>query len=142
MKQKLKRQEWQTIYNAWRESGKSAKAWCHENNLVYTTFLGRIFFHQKPIDMRKGIERLSGLVEELFEGELMTGAYFVFINKMKDKMKILYWDSDGFAIWWKRLEKGSFRLLGIDRTLIDRKEFFMLLEGITPCRIQKRFKIP
>jgi len=90
--------------------------------------------------MRKGIESLSFLVEHSFAGELMTGAYFVFINRVKDKMKILYWDNDGFAIWWKRLEKGSFRLLGIDRALIDRKEFFMLLEGITPHKIQRRFK--
>ena len=70
----------------------------------------------------------------------MSGAYFVFVNRVKDRMKVLYWDNDGFAIWWKRLEKGTFRLLGIDRSLIDRKEFFMLLEGITPQRIQKRFK--
>jgi transposase len=101
----------------------------------------RIFFFQSPIDMRKGIEGLSSLVEELFTGELMSGAYFVFVNRLQDKMKVLYWDNDGFAIWWKRLEKGSFRLLGIDKTLIDRKEFFMLLEGITPYRIQKRFKM-
>jgi transposase len=101
----------------------------------------RIFFFQKPIDMRKGIEALSALVEESCTGELMTGAYFVFINRLKDRMKVLYWDSDGFAIWWKRLEKGSFRLFGIDRALIDRKEFFMLLEGITPQKVQKRFKI-
>ena len=99
----------------------------------------RIFFFQKPIDMRKGVEALSVLVEENCTGELTTGAYFVFVNRSKDRMKVLYWDSDGFAIWWKRLEKGSFRLLGIDRKLIDRKEFFMLLEGITPHRIQKRF---
>ena len=101
----------------------------------------RIFFFQNPIDMRKGVEALSSLVEACFVGELLSGAYFVFVNKAKDKMKVLYWDNDGFAIWWKRLEKGSFRLLGIDRALIDRKEFFMLLEGITPCRVQKRFKI-
>lgn len=101
----------------------------------------RIFFFQKPIDMRKGIEGLSTLVETAFAGELTSGAYFVFINQIKDKMKIIYWDNDGFAIWWKRLEKGSFRLLGIDRTLIDRREFFMLLEGITPYKVQKRFKI-
>ena len=102
----------------------------------------RIFFFQSPIDMRKGIEGLSSLVEKLFTGELTSGAYFVFVNKVKDKMKVLYWDNDGFAIWWKRLEKGSFRLLGIDRALIDRKEFFMLLEGIIPHRVQKRFKLP
>jgi transposase len=101
----------------------------------------RIFFFQSPVDMRKGIEGLSSLVEEHFKGELTSGAYFVFVNRMKDKMKVLYWDNDGFAIWWKRLEKGSFRLLGIDKDLIDRREFFMLLEGITPHRVQKRFKI-
>ena len=101
----------------------------------------RIFFFHNPIDMRKGIEGLSSLVENLFVGELMSGAYFVFVNRTRDKMKVLYWDNDGFAIWWKRLEKGSFRLLGIDKALIDRKEFFMLLEGITPHRMQKRFTL-
>jgi transposase len=102
----------------------------------------RIFFFQKPIDMRKGIEGLSSFVELFCAGELMTGAYFVFVNRVKDKMKVLYWDNDGFAIWWKRLEQGSFRLHGIERTLIDRKEFFMLLEGIAPQKIQKRFRLP
>jgi transposase len=101
----------------------------------------RIFFFQKPVDMRKGIEGLSLLVETNSAGELTSGAYFVFINRLKDRMKVLYWDNDGFAIWWKRLEKGTFRLLGIDRNLIDRREFFMLLEGITPKKIQKRFRI-
>jgi transposase len=101
----------------------------------------RIFFFQKPIDMRKGVEALSVLVEENCTGELTTGAYFVFVNRLRDRMKVLYWDNDGFAIWWKRLEKGTFRLLGIDKKLIDRKEFFMLLEGVTPYRIQKRFKL-
>lgn len=101
----------------------------------------RIFLFKNPIDMRKGIESLSVLVEESYTGELLSGAYFVFINRVKDRMKVLYWDNDGFAIWWKRLEKGSSRLLGIDRALIDRREFFMLLEGIVPQRIQKRFNI-
>jgi transposase len=101
----------------------------------------RIFLFKSPIDMRKGIESLSVLVEESYVGELLSGAYFVFINRVKDRMKVLYWDNDGFAIWWKRLEKGSFRHLGIDRALIDRREFFMLLEGIIPQRVQKRFKI-
>lgn len=100
----------------------------------------RIFLFRKPTDMRKGVESLSALVEESCSGELLSGAYFVFVNRSKDRMKVLYWDMDGFAIWWKRLEKGTFRLLGIDKSLIDRKEFFMLLEGITPHRIQKRFK--
>jgi transposase len=101
----------------------------------------RIFFFQNPIDMRKGVEGLSLLVEESCRGELTSGAYFIFVNRSRDRMKVLYWDNDGFAIWWKRLEKGNFRLLGMDKFLIDRKEFFMLLEGITPYKIQKRFTI-
>jgi transposase len=101
----------------------------------------RIFFFQNAVDMRKGVETLGLLVNALQSNELTSGAYFVFVNRTKDRMKVLYWDNDGFAIWWKRLEKGTFRLLGIDRTLIDRKEFFMLLEGIIPHKIQKRFKV-
>ena len=58
----------------------------------------RIFFSQNPIDMRKGVEGLSVLVEESCIGELTSGAYFVFVNRLKDKMKVLYWDNDGFAI--------------------------------------------
>lgn len=101
----------------------------------------RIFFFRESVDMRKGIEGLSSLAETFCYGELMSGAYFVFVNRVKDKMKVLYWDNDGFAIWWKRLEKGSFNLFGNQEMLIGRKEFFMLLEGITPKRIQKRFKV-
>ena len=100
----------------------------------------RIFFFQKSVDMRKGVESLSALIEQSCTGELMTGAYFVFINRSRDRMKVLYWDNDDFAIWWKRMEKGSFCLSGIEKPLINRKEFFMLLEGITPHKIQSRFK--
>lgn len=101
----------------------------------------RIFFFQKPVDMRKGVESLSCVVEQSCNGELMTGAYFVFVNRLRDRMKVLYWDNDGFAIWWKRLEKGSFSLVGNNKNLINRREFFMLLEGITPRKIQSRFKV-
>ena len=100
----------------------------------------KIFMCKDSIDMRKSFESLSTMVEAIFDEELTSGAYFVFLGRRKDRMKVLYWDHDGFAIWLKRLEKGSFRLLGIEKTLIDRREFFMLLEGITPQKLQKRFK--
>lgn len=55
-------------------------------------------------------------------------------------MKVLYWDSDGLAIWQKRLEKGHFAKYSQDNILLERREFFMLLEGITSRRLQKRYK--
>lgn len=101
----------------------------------------KIFCHQSPVDLRKGFEGLSSLVEKSFGLELTTHAYFVFMNRQRDRMKVLYWDVDGLAIWYKRLEKGHFSKRGSNQVLIDRREFFMLLEGITPQRLQKRYQI-
>lgn len=101
----------------------------------------RIFLYQDTIDMRKGFEGLSGLVERLGGEVLTSGTYFVFLNLKRDLMKVLYWDVDGLAIWAKRLEKGSFAKRLLEGPVMDRKEFFMLLEGITPKRMEKRFKI-
>ncbi len=99
----------------------------------------RIFVHTKPVDLRKGFEGLSFIVETILEESLTSGAFFVFLNKQRDKMKILYFDNDGLAIWTKRLEKGLFGKIP-DQKVIDRREFFMLLEGITPRRINRRYK--
>lgn len=60
-------------------------------------------------DMRKSINGLSLLVEEQFDLELFTGNLFAFCNRRRDMMKILYWDSNGFCIWLKRLEEDQFR---------------------------------
>jgi transposase len=56
-------------------------------------------------------------------------------------MKVLYWDTDGLAIWFKRLEKGSFSKKEKDQDQITRREFLMLLEGVTPKRLQPRFSL-
>lgn len=90
--------------------------------------------------MRKGFEGLSAMVEVAFEEELTSGAYFIFLNRQRNLMKVLYWDSDGLAIWQKKLEKGHFAKHSEENTLLERREFFMLLEGITPHRLQKRYK--
>jgi len=101
----------------------------------------RFFICKKPMDMRNGFEGLSFAVENIFKTVITTDAFFVFINKNKNRMKILYWDIDGMIIWYKRLEKGKFLLKNFDKDLLDRKEFIMLLEGIVPKQIQKRFSL-
>src|SRR3990167_2122205 len=99
----------------------------------------RIFLCKEPISMRKSFEGLSACVEQLFPGELLSGAFFIFLNRTKDHMKVLFWDQDGFVIWYKRLEKGTFPCKGGETKSIDRRQFIMLLEGITPKRLQQRF---
>lgn len=101
----------------------------------------RFFLYQSPTDLRKGFEGLSTAVESAFQGELTSGAYFIFFNKPRNRIKVLYWDMDGLAIWYKRLEKGTFSKRYMKEGKIERREFLMLLEGVTPKRFQKRFKI-
>lgn len=101
----------------------------------------RLFLCQYPVTMRKSFEGLSGIIEELFPGELLSGAFFIFLNRSKDHMKVLFWDNDGIVIWYKRLEKGSFAWKWGDQTSLDRRSFLMLLEGITPKRLQTRHNI-
>jgi transposase len=101
----------------------------------------RFFLYRDPVDLRKGFEGLSLFVERVFQQEVTGGGYFIFLNKRRDRMKVLYWDGDGLAIWYKRLEKGTFLRKNMDRELMERREFLMLLEGVTPHRMQKRFQI-
>ncbi len=88
-----------------------------------------VFLYQEPIDMRKGFECLSNLVDSSFSGEFTCGAYFVFLNRRRNLVKVFYWDGNGHAVWYKRLEKGSFRNGSIPDSAIDRREFLMLLES-------------
>ena len=101
----------------------------------------RLFLCQTPVRMHKSFEGLSAVVEQLFPGELLSGAFFIFLNRHQDHMKVLFWDNDGFVIWYKRLERGTFAWKWGDKTNLDRRRFLMLLEGVTSERLQKRFSL-
>ncbi len=101
----------------------------------------RLFLCQTPVRMHKSFEGLSALVEKLFPGELLSGAFFLFLNKNRDHLKVLFWDRDGFIIWYKRLEKGTYSWKWGDKSSLDRRDFLMLLEGITPKRLNRRFSL-
>lgn len=69
----------------------------------------RAFLCAEPTDMRKGFDSLAHLVESSLALDPLTGHLFVFRSRRGDRIKILYWGRDGYAMWYKRLEKGSFR---------------------------------
>ena len=98
----------------------------------------RIFVCKDPINIHKSFEGLGAIVQQLFPGELFSGALFVFLNRERSHMKVLFWDRDGFAIWYKRLQRGSF-VLNSQSNILDRREFLMFLEGIEPRKIRSKF---
>ena len=68
-----------------------------------------VYVHREPVDFRKSINGLAVLVEHAMALSPLGGALFVFCNQMRDKLKILYWDNTGFALWYKRLEQDKFK---------------------------------
>lgn len=68
-----------------------------------------IYLHTTAVDFRKSINGLLTIVESELELDAFSGALFIFCNKKQDKLKLLYWDKTGFALWYKRLEKHRFK---------------------------------
>lgn len=96
--------------------------------------------------MRRSFDGLAMMVEYYIHRDPLSGHLFVFRNKNGDKAKILYWDRDGLAIWYKRLEKGSFQFPIHEDGYVEvgSVDLAMLLEGIdlSSVRRKKRFKAP
>jgi len=94
----------------------------------------KIYLCTSPTDMRKGFDTLAALVRDFLGRDPLSGHLFLFISRRRDRLKILYWDTDGFCLWYKRLEAGTFRQPRgpADRASVELKasELAMLLEGI------------
>jgi len=69
----------------------------------------KVFICTEPADMRRSFDGLGGMAENLMKTDPLSGHLLVFRNRNRDRLKILYWDRDGLAIWYKRLEKGTFQ---------------------------------
>lgn len=92
----------------------------------------RYFLFRTATDMRKGANGLSGLVRRYCSHDLLSGDVFVFLNRRRDRIKVLVWDRNGFVVWYKVLEQGTFELpLGENDTLeLCWTDLQLLLEGI------------
>ena len=94
----------------------------------------RIFVYSLPTDMRKQFDGLYALVTQSMQQDVMTGDYFVFFNRRRNRCKLLYWDRDGLVVWAKRLERGRFQIPppGQDANYIeiDPTMFSMILGGV------------
>jgi transposase len=95
--------------------------------------------------MRKGFAGLSGLVREHIKHELMSGDVFIFINRRRDRIKLLMWDVTGFALYYKQLERGTFepafklpQTAGDGSIELRWSDLVMLLEGIEIKSIKRR----
>jgi transposase len=106
----------------------------------------RIFLCTTPTNMNYSFDRLMGRAQEIFEQDPCSGHLFLFLNRSRDRLKLLFWDHDGFCIFYKRLERGTFQWLtttndgeGIE---LDYSQLVRLLGGLDlkTGRRRKRYR--
>jgi transposase len=108
----------------------------------------RIWLSAQPADLRKSFDSLATLVREGLRGDPLSGDIFVFRNKSADRIKLLAWEEDGYAIWYKRLEKGSFHFPAVTdenpHVEIRAADLIMLLAGVDLSSVKrsKRYHRP
>ncbi len=107
----------------------------------------RVFVATKPADMRKSFDSLAALVRDFLNEDPLSGHLFVFRNRVGDRLKVLWWDRDGLALFYKRLEEGSFRIPesdGAARLEMSSADLQLMLQGIDPSKVNrsKRYQRP
>jgi transposase len=102
----------------------------------------RIFLRTRPTDMRNSFDGLCGLVRSVLQADPLDGSLFLFVNRRGDRIKMLWWDRDGLALFYKRLESGTFEMLRPDgesaAVELDATELAMLLSGVSLTSVKRR----
>lgn len=96
----------------------------------------RFYVCERATDMRRSFEGLSYLVKDVLREDPLSGHCFVFFNRTRDKVKVLYFDRTGFAIWYKELQRGTFTQP--DKKEITQTELMCILEGIEIAGIRRK----
>lgn len=101
----------------------------------------RYFLYRDDTDMRKGFDGLSGVVRQALNKDPLSGDVFIFLNKRRTQIKLLLWERDGFSIYHKRLERGTYELpLHSDIHTVELRsdELMLILQGISLKSVRRR----
>ena len=102
----------------------------------------RYYLYRSDTDMRKGFDSLCGLVQHELNLNPLSGDIFIFLNRRRDRIKLLVWDQNGYAIYYKRLEQGTYEIPEEDvpskSIYITREKLMLIMEGIELKTVRKR----
>lgn len=111
---------------------------------MFSITSARYYLYRESTDMRKSFDALCGLVSSRLGQNPMSGDIFIFINKPRNRVKMLRWEAGGFVLFYKRLERGTFELPLMDVSLtnrvLDYGELVMLITGISMKNARKRLR--
>ena len=100
------------------------------------------YLYKSDTDMRKGFDSLSGIVSSHMKLNVLSGSVFIFLNKKHNQLKLLLWEGDGFALYHKRLEEGTYELPAGDdkneRLSMSNQQLQLILQGISLKRVRRR----
>jgi len=108
----------------------------------------QVFMALEPVDMRKSFDGLSAAVQTVFERNVLDGHVFLFLNRRRDRIKILWWDRDGLALWSKRLEGGSYEVPrhapDTKQLQLEATQLSLLLAGVRldSAKRRRRYRLP
>lgn len=102
----------------------------------------RYYLYQGGCDMRKGFDSLSGIVSSQMQGDASGGAVFIFLNRRRNQVKLLHFEGDGFSLYHKRLERGTYELPALSRDAaslcITAQQLLFILQGVCLQKVQLR----
>lgn len=103
----------------------------------------KIFLYGQAADLRRGYDGLASIVQEAMGEDPLSGSLFIFVNKRGNRLKLLYWDNDGYALWMKRLERGCFELpkpsdADSPSVKLTASQLTLILEGIELSSVRRR----
>ena len=106
----------------------------------------KVYLARNAADMRKSFHGLITLTEAVLQKDPTSGHLFVFLNRRRDMIKVLYWDGSGFCIWYKRLERGTFQLPPVEASAardgieLSAAQLSLILEGIELSSVKQRLR--